>query len=483
MKRVEIFLIASAVLASVMTASTACAMPLSPSGQSSAITIDSVSAMTDTTELHQIAASYQGQELAAAALNRLGDLLYQDKAYSSARQVFLQTTSQYLGFPTETADAEYWLGKIAFHDNKYPDAETYFTRFLAGGSKGEKSQWARYYLTRAEYRDGTSDYSKAVQAYFAQPDSAAASHDYNIRYDLIRYLMNHHQYSSALAAADAFTTRYPNTGSAVKVQFQEAIIHEVMGQSDEAVQIYQSIISNASSKLIAAHAQFELATDYQGQGKYEEAVSEFNKIPLVYPDQLEYVDGSKYALAMIKYSESLAAPDSGKLGEEAFDALRTFVSNYPADSHTPRALMALADLYNKRGDYQSANGVYEKVIHFDTLNVALNPKAMARSNDLKAYRGFVREARLAEGNDLMIKLHDSKDALAAFHRILKASPGSHEARLKEAMCYIDLGQKDSAEVLLNSLVHDGGKDTRLATSLLRSVTSADSAAQTAKGAK
>ena len=103
--------------------------------------------------------------------------------------------------------------------------------------------------------------------------------------------------------------------------------------------------------------------------------------------------------------------------------------------------------------------------------MALNPKAMARSNDLRAHRRLVREARIAEGDVLMSKLHVDKDALSAFQGVLMTDGSSHEAKLKEAMCYERLGRKSEASAVFDSLVQAGGADAGAAKFLLKSIAS------------
>ena len=99
--------------------------------------------------------------------------------------------------------------------------------------------------------------------------------------------------------------------------------------------------------------------------------------------------------------------------------------------------------------------------------------AMLREAEVQMAKGqpLVREARIAEGDVLMSKLHDDKDALSAFQGVLMTDGSSHEAKLKEAMCYERLGRKSEASAVFDSLVQAGGADAGAAKFLLKSIAS------------
>jgi tetratricopeptide (TPR) repeat protein len=429
-----------------------------PSRGQTRINLTTVSAMRDTSQLRQIIAKYSGQEISAAAQNRLGEILYSSKHYETAGREFLSTYRQYLGKSPVRLRAAYFLGKISFNREKPGDAKSYLGEFLASNPKGTDADWARYFLVRAKFRAGDTDYVSSVKSYFTTSHDSAASHDPTVQYDLIRYLMDHHSYQQSLTEANTMISNYPNDNLTSSVKFKLGIIYEMLGRYNDAVGLYGAIIGTAPSAEVGAKAQFELAGVYDSQNDFANARKEYAKVPAHYPGAKHYVDATACALAMMLYRESLNNPDSAELGEQASEALQGFVTNYPTDRHVPHALMALADLYEKQGNFEEACNSYQKIVDFDTMLIPIKPNAIVRSNDMVAHRELVAQARLSKGNILLDRLQKPQEALAEYQGILAADPNNDVVQLKEAMCYIALGETDQARQALNILVNGGGQE-------------------------
>ncbi len=432
-----------------------------------------VEAMTDTSGLRGIAVRHMGKRIGARAQNRIGEILYAKKRYGEAEKEYLSTYRQYLGKSPERMSAAYHLGKTSFQRERPADARRYLGEFLASNPKGHEADWARYYLVRTKFRAGDKDYVRAVKSYFATRHDATASHDPTVQYDLIRYLMDHHKYADALAEAKTMTKKYPDDKLTLGVRFKLGIIYEMVERHEDAVENYRSIIRTAKSSAIAAHAQFELAGAYDCRNDFGNARREYAKVPLLYPDVKHYVDAAECSAAMMLYRESLMNPDSSDLGEKAMGAVRKFVTDHPTDRHTPRALMALADMSVRHGDYKAACKFYDEIIAFDSTLVLIKPKAAIRSNDAVAHRELVMHAHLSKGDILHDNLQESEQALAEYRSVLTGDPGNGVVQLKEAVCLIDMGQKEEARDVLNGLVRGNGPQKESATYLLQRI-SADS---------
>lgn len=253
----------------------------------------------------------------------------------------------------------------------------------------------------------------------------------------------------------------------------------MLGKFDEAIGNYRSIIKESKSPAVAARAQFELAGAYDSRNDFKTARREYDKVPALYPDESRWVALTEYATGMTFYREALMNTDSSGLSQEASDALQKFVSDHPKDRHVPHALMALADLYAMQGDYKGAASAYTQVIDFDSSLIPLKPRAVKRSNDVRAHRDLVRHARVLRADVLRTKLERPEEALAEYRTVLSGDPANGAARLGEAMCCIDLGLKDEARESLEVLVRQDGDLKDVASNLLQTI----SPDTTARGGK
>ncbi len=422
-------------------------------------------AASDTTKLRQLIVTRRGETIAAKAQNRIAKLANKAKNQNVAEREFRQTYNQYFNTP-EGLEAAYYLGKISHRNGKPEEAKKYLKEFLISNPKKKDAQWAQYYLLKSMCRTDDSGFSSAVHAYFSKRHEHTESNDPSLQYDLIRHLMNRHQYQEALNESKLFVSRFPLHELTTNVQFQIGDLYVMMDKPKDAIQQYSLLIKTASPNsetIVRAH--YQLGALYDGQNDSKKARIEYELVKRQFPLSTRWVNASEYSLVMIGYrAEMDNQPPSDSIG--AYAHLKEFITAHPSDHHVPRAWMALADLCIKAGQYSEAVAVYEQIIHFDRALIPLKPKAAVRSNDVKAHRELVLQARLAKANTLRSQMQKPAEALSEYEEILIAQSSNGDAKLKKAMCLMDIGKMEQASGLLNALVAEGGVEKDAATHLL-----------------
>jgi len=435
------------------------------------VSLSAVAAMTDTSQLRQIVSNYRGQEIAAFAQNRIGEILYAERQYDAAEKEFLSTHDQYLGQFPERARAAYFLGKIYFYKQDLSKAKNYLAEYTASKPPGAEADWGNYYLVRTKFWCGDPDYVSSVRAYLGSAHPAALSHDPTMHYDLVRYLMDNHKYQDAVSETQTMASKFPNDTMTLDAKFKMGEAYGYLNRPKDAVDVFNSIINSSTSASNSARAYYELAMAYDYQNDYVDAEKDYGLVSSQFPNETVWTTVSQYFFAMMLRRESLAKPDSAQLSQKAFDALNGFITDHPRDIHIPRVLMALADLYAGKGEYHEACAAYDQIIAFDTSLVSLKHKGLERSNDIEAHAKLVLQARLSKGNVLLDKIQNPDSALAEYQKLAAADSGNTHVQLKEGMCYMRMGQGDKARQIFNALITSGSREKDAALALLQSISS------------
>jgi tetratricopeptide (TPR) repeat protein len=437
-------------------------MPQSLSGTDSTLLNN---AKNDTTLLRQIVTNRPGELIAAKAQNQIGLILLNAKNESNASQEFLAVHNQFLG-TQDAFTAAYYLGKIAFHLDNLKNAKKYLSSYLASHPIDGNVLWAQYYYIKAKYRDNDSDYVEAAHHFLSVPNDFKQSKKATMQYELISYLVKNNKYSEALNEANKMMDLYPTDTLSEKVKYMIGEIYSSLDRSSDALAQYNLILQKPGiTSIEAAKTRFHIGEVYASQNDFTNARTNYQLILTDFPNLKRWAGAAKYSLAMLNYQEWLVAKDSIHLAK-GYSALQTYIAQNPEDHHLPIALRALADLYLSEGKYTDAINSFDKISNYDTSRVTLNPRASARSNDLKAHKKMVKEVNLEKAHILRENLHQPDSALSIFDSMLSVSPNNGEAKLNKALCLIDLNQKTEARSILEQLVQQGGKQKKHAAHIL-----------------
>ena len=405
---------------------------------------------------------------ASEAEYHLALILYKTNKENLAEEGFLSVYNQYPNQPEAKLSA-YYLGSIAFHKDDYDNAKKYFAEYLQAYPTGKLSDFAIYHLLKVKIQSNDTDYVDLAYKFLSEKHDSVKTGNAAIQYDLVNYFTNNNTYDQALFEAKKMVKKYPNYKSTMQVRFQIGEIYQLLNKPQDAIAQYNSIIKIPGiNPNYAARAQYELGGVYANQNDYKNARTNFMLVQSLYPQLNKWFITSEYSLAMLAYQKSLNMPDSSNQ-TEGLQKLLEFVSKYPTNHHTPRALRALADLYINEGKYFDAIETYDKILAFDSTNIPLNQRKENKFNELKSHRSLVKETLFSKARLLRDKLKRYTESLTIYESLLFLSPNNGEARVNKALCLIDMNRKEEAKAILNKIIQDGDAEKNRAQHVLLTI--------------
>lgn len=195
------------------------------------------------------------------------------------------------------------------------------------------------------------------------------------------------QFADADQCIEKFLSRYPESDHAGEMLFMRAFLRPDITAS---IGMYRSIIKKYPSSKWAAKSLFQLGQCYYLQGKYSEALDEYGKIIVSYPDDEVYWPARYWKcrslIAKNDYAEALAAlrslesDDSAEIGRDmilmslggcyigmkdyksAAASYRSLIDTMPDSQRVPSAYLLLAKSLQSQDKVQEAKKLYQKVI-------------------------------------------------------------------------------------------------------------------------
>jgi TolA-binding protein len=187
------------------------------------------------------------------------------------------------------------------------------------------------------------------------------------------YIQNK-QYEQAEAIYLQIVTDYPGSDYALEAQKQLTILYIKQDNQPRADAALQQLISGFYNHKDIAKAVNKVADHYGWAGKYEKAITNYQKVVDNCPDyqyawSAQYLIGSCYE--KLKYYNSLPESEADPKIEQAY---KSVVENYPDSAMVPSASLKLGYLDLKRGQK------IEAAIYFELF------LATARPNDPRIER-------------------------------------------------------------------------------------------------
>jgi tetratricopeptide (TPR) repeat protein len=419
----------------------------------------------DVNQLQKIINEHPGERISAQAQNILAIRAYSQHQDDIAEPSFALTRNQYLNTP-EGATASCYLGRIAYRKDHFSESIPYLREYLQTNPVGVDAQWARYCMARSMRRTEDTGFIAAVQSYFANPHDSLAAKDFNVQYDLVRFLAdNQGQYSQAISEANKYFNLYPDSKYVRDLEPRVIDYYLLNHDAQNAKKLCLSLINKYPPNTPdAARVQYMLGSIFSDSKDFDRARLEYAKVAQLHPDATRWVSAASYALAFLDVWEGRLKNDSSLLAS-AKAKLQGFVNNHPSDRHVPGALMGLADFYLKATQFTEAVDAYSRIISFDTTLIDTGKKARW-SNDMKNHRGLVTQAHVAKGMLLRIHLNDAQGALSEFESVLKNNPDSADMLLNKALCLVDIGKPEEAKLILKKLVSEETSLKDVATQIL-----------------
>jgi TolA-binding protein len=162
---------------------------------------------------------------------------------------------------------------------------------------------------------------------------------------------NGQDYRKAIDAFSKFIELYPNDSLAEQAKQTLSSSYYMSGQ--ENPQFLNEFIEQFPSDPKAALAHYNLAVDYYEKGNKEQALEEFRKVVINFPET-EYAEDAQVNIIKIFDEQK----DYEKLVSEA----NLFAEYFPDSKNAPLALFYMGSGYFYLGDYGKAIGAFKKII-------------------------------------------------------------------------------------------------------------------------
>lgn len=244
--------------------------------------------------------------------------------------------------------AGYWIAHCSFYLEDYAAAEQEFTAFLARSREDPLRQWALPYLGDVELR-------------LKKPAAAMRHFDESLK-------------------------AFPDSDLAEDARYGLARGHELLGETDLALQAYQQVASNRSGQR-AAEAQLNVGTMQYDAGRYQEAAAAYEAVEKHFSESPQAPQAQlnlgfarfqlgQYPQAVAQFDKAARtekyAPEATlwkglclKAASELPQAIAVFQAGYEKFNAHPVAeklLFQWADCEQRRGAYDQARELYLNLV-------------------------------------------------------------------------------------------------------------------------
>jgi|SRR6266404_6060719 len=196
-----------------------------------------------------------------------------------------------------------------------------------------------------------------------------------------------------------------------------------------------------------------LAGFYLGAKDYARTRIEYAKVIQLNPGVTKWVQETEYRMAFVNMVEGMEKNDSALLGNARI-GLESYVRDHPTHRSVPKALMNIADLALRAGQYDQVLASYNRIIGFDTTLIDSGRYA-GHTDEMKGHRELVGRVHTMKARLLRMQMHNPEAALAEYELLLTIHPHLADALLNKALCLVALNRKSEARPILEQLVSEG----------------------------
>ncbi len=227
-------------------------------------------------------------------------------------------------------------------------------------------------------------------------------------------------FSRAFDAYQKLIDDYPGStrfDEAVEAQFKIATLYlegerqrllgiPTFASMTRAQEMFQSVIKNAPFTKFAPLSQFNLGMAFEKQGKYPEAVAEYQTVIDRYPES-DLADDALYQIAYVFFRQARAGSNDQTLAQKARDGFQDFLLRYPDSEKAAQAeenlkllegrktqsSIEVARFYDKARQYKAAVIYYNVVLQQQPGS----PEAEEAQRRIDEIRGEVGDDALQVG--------------------------------------------------------------------------------------
>lgn len=173
----------------------------------------------------------------------------------------------------------------------------------------------------------------------------------------------------------------------------------IPSKREKSIEIFRKVIENAPYGDYAVLARYKIGSYYMDSGRYQEAISEFEKVIDDYPSS-ELLDDAKFQMALCFFKIHLRQEYDQEALDKAIGELEDFLEMHPSSNMVGEAQRILTELnekkaehaykiaqfYERQGVIDSAV-VYYKEVRDEYSNTSWAGKALERLIAIEKERG------------------------------------------------------------------------------------------------
>jgi len=210
--------------------------------------------------------------------------------------------------------------------------------------------------------------------------------DVSIQLKQAETYQNNRQYEQAEAIYQQIVTAFPDTNDALVAQKQLTLIYIATDRQQEADAAFEKLIADFSEHKGISGAVWQIAKRYNTSKKYDKALE-------LYQYNVEHFPKDIHAMwSQMNIIRSYISDGNEPAADAAFNKLLAIFSGQPK---LPNEVHRLAELYDRTGRYNKANGLYQKALQLYQYVIDSHPD----SNDLMWAKAGAARSNIAIGNE------------------------------------------------------------------------------------
>jgi tetratricopeptide (TPR) repeat protein len=341
---------------------------------------------------------------------RIGDAFYAQGEYRDALEYYNDT----IGAEPGGDYAMFQVANSYYRMNRNFEAVTQFRRMLRiypFSTLREQAQYniAYIYLNTGNYDQAVTEFNTVIER-FPGTEWAARS-----QYNIGDSYYNAGEYDRAIEEYTRVLEGYPGSNYILEAINGIEFAQLSAGESDSSTDVLESFLDENPTSETADRLRFRQAENTLQSGDYEAAVSDFRQYLRITNNQ-SMMPEAYFNLA--DAYQRMNQPD------DAAEAYRTIVNEFPDSDRLAPALAELGQLLLEREEYSEARTVFEELADTDQrfrqeANLGIGRAALGLGDTGSARQFFERVLAINESNDA---------ARAGLGKVLLADGRTDEAR-------------------------------------------------------
>jgi outer membrane assembly lipoprotein YfiO len=251
-------------------------------------------------------------------------------------------------------------------------------KYVVKDTPQEQFEWALGFYNSQDYEQAIKEFEQLIDNFPFSDLTAEAQYYVGLAYEAT----GKHYY--AYLAYQKVIDEYPHSKRIEEIIEREYKIADffyeqekakILGKAiplvstkDKSLEIFQKILENAPYGEYGDSSQYRVAIYYKDNGRYPEAITEFNKLIDDYP-RSELVDDARYEIGVCRDKEAVQCDYKQGAIDKAIREFEGFLRDYPQSDMADKAREKLSELKEKKaGKIFSIARFYEQQ---DSLDSAL----------------------------------------------------------------------------------------------------------------